>query len=114
MSSGRTAGGPLVYVQQELSSARSSCESLKYSVSRALDLVNASEKKDHFYAVAGDLICSVPQALMDLERSLSATALAVDKLDYEEIRQVLRPEKVDELERILDDVRLRIPRRTGA
>jgi hypothetical protein len=34
-------------------------------------------------------------------------------MDYEELRQILRPEKVDELERVLDDIRINIPRRTG-
>lgn len=110
----KTAGGPLVYVQQELSSARVSCEALKYGISRALDLVNASGNKDHFYAVAGDVIYGIPKAIMDLERSLDSAAMAVNKLDYEELRQVIRPERVDELERVLEDVRIRIPRRTGA
>lgn len=113
MSASRTAGGPLVYVQQELSTARRSCESLKYSISRALALVNASGKKDHFYAVAGDLIQSIPASLMEMEGALDSAAMAVDKLDYEELRQVIRPEKVDELERVLEDIRIKIPRRTG-
>ncbi len=114
MSSRRTAGGPLVYVQQELSTARRSCESLKYAVSQALNLVNSSGKKDHFYAVAGDLIQSIPSYVMSMESALDATAMAVNKLDYEELRQVIRPDKVDELERVLEDVRIRIPRRTGS
>jgi len=112
MSSSRTAGGPLVYVQQELSSARRQCEALKYAVNKVLGLVNSSGKKDHFYAVAGDMIQSIPSFLMELEGNLDAAALAMNKLDYEELRQVIRPEKVDELERVLEDVRIRIPRRT--
>ncbi|HEY8095930.1 MAG TPA: hypothetical protein VIE65_07500 [Methylobacter sp.] len=113
MSSNRTAGGPLVYVQQELSSARRNCETLKYSISQALDLINSSSKKDHFYAVAGDIIQSIPANLLAMEAALDSAAMMVDKLDYEELRQVILPEKVDELERVLEDVRIRIPRRIG-
>ena len=113
MNRPRTASGATVYVQEELSNARRQCEALKHVLVKALDLINSSGKVDHFYAVAGDLIYSGPQALMELERSLNATALAVNKIDYEELRQVLRPDKVDELEAVLEDVRIRIPRRTG-
>jgi hypothetical protein len=102
-----------IYIQEELSDARLHCEELKSYVARAIGMIQESGKRDHFFAVAGDILSGAPDALMKLEKSLQATALAVNKLDYEEIRQVLRPEKVDALERILEDVRLKIPRRTG-
>ena len=102
-----------IYIQEELSDARLRCDELKRQLVKALDLVNGSEKKDHFYAVAGDLLHAVPETLIKLEKALEATALAVNKLDYEELRQTLRPEKVDELERVLEDVRVNVPRRTG-
>jgi len=102
-----------IYLQEEVSNARLHCDELKNLAVRGLDLINASRQREHFYSVAGDIIHGVPQALMKLERSLNAAAMAVNKIDYEELRQVLRPEKVDELERVLDEVRMRIPRRTG-
>lgn len=108
----KTAGAT-IYLQEEVSNARLHCDELKNLAVRALDLINASQQREHFYSVAGDIIHGVPQALMKLERSLNAAAMAVNKIDYEELRQVLRPEKVDELERVLDEVRMRIPRRTG-
>ncbi len=113
MSNPKTAGGATIYIQEELSNARRQCESLKRIIVKATCLINASKQVDNFYEVAGDLIYAAPQALVDLERSLNSTALAVDKIDYEELRQVLRPDKVDELEQILEDVRIRIPRRVG-
>lgn len=109
----KTATGATVYVQQELSNARLYAEQLKHVIVKALDLVNASERKDHLYAVAGDLIHAAPMTMSKLERSLDTVAMAVNKIDYEELRQVIRPEKVDELERVLEEVRLHIPRRTG-
>lgn len=109
----KTAGSVTVYIQEELSNARHQCESLKRIVVKVTDLINASNKADHFYEVAGDLMYAAPAAVMELERALNSTALAVDKIDYEELRQILRPDKVDELERVLEDVRIKIPRRVG-
>lgn len=103
----------MVYVQEELSDARLRCDELKNYIAKALDLVGKSGKRDHLYAVAGDIIQSAPETIVKLEKALEAAAMAVNKIDYEELRQVLRPEKVDELERVLEDVRMRVPRRTG-
>jgi hypothetical protein len=102
-----------IYIQEELGDARLRLDELKGQIVRALELVNASDHKDHLYAVAGDIIHSIPENLIRLERALQATAMAVNKVDYEELRQILRPEKVDDLERVLEEVRIRIPRRTG-
>lgn len=112
MSKPRTAGAT-IFIQEELSDARLRCDELKNYLVRALDLVHSSAQRDHLYAVAGDLIQSMPAALLKLERSLGSLAMAVNKVDYEEQRQILRPEKVDELERVLDDVRMRLVRRDG-
>jgi hypothetical protein len=103
--------GVTVYIQEELSDARLRIDELRGYVARALELVNASSKRDHIYGVAGDMIYEIPQTLLKIERAVEAVAMAVNKVDYEELRQTLRPEKVDELERVLDDVRMRIPRR---
>jgi hypothetical protein len=102
-----------IYLQEELSDARLRCDELKHLMVRALDLIHASKKNDHFYAVAGDIICSAPQILTKLEKALDAAAMAVNRIDCEEIKTSIRPEKVDELERVLDEVRFRLPRRTG-
>ena len=105
--------GSTIYIQEELSDARLRVDELKNYVVHALDLINESSKKDHFYAVAGDLIVAVPECLLKIERALGAVSMAVNKVDYEEQRQILRPEKVDELERVLEDVRLKMPRRVS-
>lgn len=112
MASPKTASATL-YIQEELSDARLRVDELKHYIVRALDLVNKSEKKDHFYAVAGDLIHAVPECLLKIERALGAASMAMNKVDYEEQRQIIRPEKVDELERVLEEVRIRMPRRMG-
>ena len=111
MVNSKVATAATVFVQEELTNSRRHCEALKRCLVKALQLINSSEKVDHFYAVAGDLIYAAPQHLAELEKSLNATALAVNKLDYEELRQVIHPDKVDELEAVLDEVRIHIPRR---
>ena len=102
-----------VYLQEELSDARSNCEKLKGYVVKALNLINDSNARDHIYAVAGDAITAVPETLLKIERSLGAAAMAVNEMDSNNLRQVLRPAKIDELEKVLEDIRIKVPRRTG-
>jgi hypothetical protein len=109
----KTAADAIVYIQEELSDARLRCDELKRMIARAFEIINVSAKKDHIYAVAGDIIQHLPQTLLALERALEATAMAINKIDSENIRNIIRPEKVDELEAILEDIRIRMPRRTG-
>jgi hypothetical protein len=111
MARHRTAG-VAIYIQEELGDARLRADELKSYIARVMDLVHASPQRDHFYAVAGDMIHAVPECMLKLERALQAAALAVNGMENEELKQILRPDKVDELERVLEDVRVRLPRRT--
>lgn len=110
MSNNRVASG-LIYVQEELSDARLRCDELKNYIAHVMELIEDSDKKDHFYAVAGDMIQAIPQTVMLLEKALQASALAVNKIDYDELKLSLRPEKVEELERVLERVRIKMPKR---
>ncbi len=100
-------GSALVYLQEELTDARMRCDQLKRYIAEAVKLVNKSDKRDHFYEVAGNLLSGIPTALFKLDKALDATALAASRMDYEELKGNLKPEKVTELEEILDDVRIR-------
>ena len=99
--------GVTIYLMEELGDARLRCDQLLRYLDRATKLIEQSPQRDHFFEVAGDLIRSVPETAFKLQKALQAVALAADRLDYEEIKQDLRPEKVDELERVLKDVRIR-------
>jgi len=99
--------GALVYLQEELTDARMRCDQLKRLVDKAVRLIAKSTHRDHFYEVAGDIIYGLPDTLFRLDKALDATALAASRLDYEELKQQLRPEKVEELELALKDVRIR-------
>jgi len=99
--------GIIVYLQEELTDARMRCDQLKKFVDRAVRHISDSPQKDTFYEVAGDLIYGIPDALFRLDKALDATALAAARLDYEELKQSLKPEKVELLEEVLKGVRVR-------
>lgn len=102
----KTASGIVVYLMEELGDARLRAAQLKQYVSAALELVDKSEKRDHLFEVGAHLIHGIPDTLFKLEKALDAAAMAAARMDYEEIKQGLKPEKAEELERVLDDVRL--------
>lgn len=108
----RTAGAT-IYIQDELSEARVCVDELKHYIVQALDLVNKSNKKEHFYATAGEIIHAVPTLILKIEQSLALAMMATNKVAEEEDRQVLKPESIDRLEKVLEEVRVRYPRRTG-
>ena len=103
----KAASGIIVFLQEELGDARLRCAQLKRYVKDATDIIEKSEHRDHFFEVAGNLIYGIPDALLKLDKALDATALAAARLDYEEIKNNLRPEKADELEAALNETRLR-------
>jgi hypothetical protein len=113
MSTNHKTASATLYIQEELSDARLRCDELKHQIMKAFEFINASDKRDHFYSVAGDLILSIPETLMKLDKALDASALAVNRIDTEELKLSLRPQKVEELERVLEDIRLKMPRRLG-
>ena len=99
--------GALIQIMEELTDARLRCEQLKNFVSQAVRLISMSPHRDHFYEVAGDTIYGIPESLFKLDKALAATALAASRLDYEELKEQLKPEKVEELEGVLRDTRIR-------
>ncbi len=106
---GETAktAGVTVYLMEELGDARMRCDQLLRYIEKASQLIEKSAQKDRLFEVAGDMIRGVPETAFKLHKALQAVALAASRLDYEEIKQDLRPEKVEELERVLKDVRVR-------
>ena len=109
----KTSASAITFIQEEISRSRNITDKIKNDAVKAVGLVHASEKRDHIYAVAGDLIYNLTRCLHELETSLNTASMAVNKVDYEEVRGGMKPEVVDDLESILEQVRLRIPRRTG-
>jgi len=103
----KTASGIIVYLQEELGDARLRSQQLTQLLGAATELIEKSAHKDDFYEVAGHLLYSIPDTAFKLSKALDAAALAAAKLDYEEIKQGLKPEKVEELEAALEDARLR-------
>jgi len=109
----KTASGVTVYLQEELGNARLYLARLTRCVTDGLQLIEKSSHRDHFFEVAGHLIDQAPECLASLQQSLSAVALAADRIDYEELKQDLPQNEVLELERVLEENRLRHVRRRG-
>ncbi len=108
----RTAGqkkeaGVTVYLMEELGDARMRCDQLVRYITEAFKLIESSGQREQLFEVGGHLIHAIPDALFRLQKALQAVALAADRLDYEELKNDLRPEKVQELERVLQEVRIR-------
>src|SRR5690606_39301269 len=97
----------MTYVMEELGDARMRCDQLLRYIDKATKLIEKSSHKDHFFEVAGDVIRGIPETAFKMHKALQAVALAANRIDYEEIKQDLRPEKAEELERVLEDVRVR-------
>jgi hypothetical protein len=99
--------GAIVHLVEELGDARLRCDQLVAYVAEAARLVESSPHKDHFFEVAGHLIHAVPVTLQKLQKALQAVALAANQIDSEDLKNDLRPEKVQQIERALEDVRIR-------
>lgn len=56
---------------------------LRHLMDRALKLIEASEHKDHFYQVAGDIIMGAPRLVDMLDQDLDRTLLALSKMGEE-------------------------------
>jgi hypothetical protein len=110
----KTASGISVFLLEELGDARLRTNQLKNYIDEANELIEKSEHRDHFFEVAGHLLHAIPDTLMRVTKSLDAAAMAVARWDYEEIKDDLRPEKVEQLEDALKDVRVRRVKRKSS
>jgi hypothetical protein len=99
--------GATVYLVEELSDARMRCDQLIRQVGDATRLVEGSPHREAVFEAAGHLLYTIPHTLFRLQKALQAAALATNRLDSEEIKSDLRPEKVRQLEDVLEDVRIR-------
>ncbi len=66
--------------------ARVDMHRLRLMLDRALELVETSDKKDHLWQVAGDLIIGFPERLTEVERALDRTAYALVVMGEEFLR----------------------------
>lgn len=103
--------GTIVHLVEELGDARLRCDQLVAYVAEAIRLIENSPHRDHFFEVAGHLLYAAPVTLQKLQKSLQAVAYAANQIDSEELKHDLRPEKVEQLEKALENVRIRQIRR---
>lgn len=112
---GEKEANATVYLMEELGDARLRCAETVAYVSELIEIVDAlpKQERERVFEVAGHLVQAFPETVFKLEMALKAVALAASKMDYEELKQDLRPEKVDKLEEVLEEVRIRPVRRQG-
>jgi hypothetical protein len=72
-----------------VTSARLEAHRLRLLLTRALSLCEKSERRDHLYEVAGDVIQAVPTRLDNLERNLDRTSYALSVLGSDHLRDIL-------------------------
>lgn len=72
-----------------VTSARLEAHRLRLLLTRTLSLCEKSEKRDHLYEVAGDVIQAVPTRLDNLERNLDRTSYALSVLGSDHLRDIL-------------------------
>jgi len=101
------SSGITIFLLEELGDARLRCAQLKKYVDEAVKLIEKSGERDHFFEMAAHLIHGIPDTLLRMDKALTAAAMAASKMDYEDNKDDLRPEKVEELERALEEVRVR-------
>lgn len=109
-----SALGITVFIAEELGDARLRCSQLKSYIDEAIQLVEKSEHRDHFFEVAGHLLHGIPDTLLRMGKALDAAAMAVARWDYETVKEDLRPEKAEQLEDALKDVRVRRVKRKSS
>lgn len=103
-----------IFLLEELGDARVRCAQLKKYLDDATELIEKSESRDSIFESAGHLIHGIPEVVFKLEKALEAASLAANRIDSEEVKQRLKPEKLEELEKALEDVRIRqLRRRSG-
>lgn len=99
--------GGIVYLVEELSDARMRAEQLSRLLDRAGSVIEISEEKEHIYEVAGGLITEIPEVMFKMLQAIRAAAYSASKLDYEVLKSQILPEKSQELDEALSDVRVK-------
>lgn len=107
----KVATGISVFLLEELGDARVRHAQLTKYIDEATSLIEKSEHRDHFFEVAGHLMKGIPEVLFKMGKALEAAALGVNRLDSDQIEKELKPEKVEELDKALEEVRIRQLRR---
>lgn len=69
-----------------VSSARLEAHRLRHLLNRAMALVQNSEKRDHIYQVAGDVVLGIPKRLDKLDSDLDRTLLALTGMGKDFLR----------------------------
>lgn len=76
-------------LSEATTAARLEVHRLRHLVARGMQIVDASDERDHIYQVAGDLLMTVPQRMDTLERHLDRLSYALSVLGADHLRDRL-------------------------
>ncbi len=96
-------------LRKYVSDSRVNMIEIKKMTQRALDLINKSVKKDHFYMIAGDVIDQLPEKIIELEKNLMITSSILDKVDSDNVKTIIKPDEITKVEELVDNVRINVP-----
>lgn len=74
---------------EAVASARVEAHRLRQLMHRALYLIDSSEKREHFYQIAGDVILSSPDRMTHLERHLNRASYALAEIGTDVLKDSL-------------------------
>lgn len=100
--------GATPYLVEELGDARLRCAELVRYIENVRQILGRLDRDDldKVYELGGHLIDVIPETLFKLEKALQAVALSVNKIDTDELKKELAVPKVEQMERVLDEVRV--------
>lgn len=85
-------------LQDHISDARISLHQLEDIVERSIDLINESDKKEHIYSEAGDMIYNVTGLIEDLKDSILSLAYMAGRRDYRDLKNRIPVEERNEID----------------
>ena len=87
-----------------VSSARVSLHKAQHLVKRALELVEASDQREHLYQVAGDVIQSLPTMLASIGKDLDKTIYAISVLGKDSLKSQISASDREDVDVALESV----------
>lgn len=88
------------FLLKEVSDSLATTHKVKTLLNRAIEIVNASEEKEHIYQVAGDIIINLPKKLDRLENTLTKILYFLNIYMRKDLRTFLSVEDKSEIDEI--------------
>ena len=88
-------------IQENVSGARTSLNQLEEVIERGIQIINESEKKEHIYSEAGDMILNVTGIIKDLKEKLLSLSYFVSKKEFKNVKNRVPAEMREEIDDVI-------------